>query len=169
MSFETSFSPKVVLSKQSEHFPQKPKDLKKRDRIIDGYRWKTLDECSSEIFEKAESLDETSFPPFLTENHTNGQFEYLIKTFKKTGIVFLDNSGQKILAAGFSAPIHLGENLPEGGWEGTVNQIVSDYKDGREPNALVAFSISVSPDARGHMMGSKLLISFQQRAKELGF
>ena len=137
-------------------------------RVANGSHWTTFDQCPDKVVAAARLLDIISFPYFLTDNHTQHQFILVSERFKEDQIIFLDDTGEKVLAVGFSAPLHLAESLPENGWEGGMNQIISDDQEGKKPNALMAFSASISADAKGQRMGDKILIAFMQRAKELG-
>ncbi len=146
-----------------------PENRIKNERVVEGIPWTTLEKCSREVFIAAEMLDDSSFPKFLIEgNHTESKFVGLINIFKEDGIVFLDDK-ENVLAAGFSAPLHLEhEELPKDGWEGGVKEIIDTYKQHKTPNTLMALSAVVSLEARGQGLGDKILNAFLQRAKELG-
>jgi GNAT superfamily N-acetyltransferase len=141
----------------------------KQERKDNDFVWMTLDKCSEEIFTKAEMLDVNSFPEFLVDNsHTKDKFIWLADVFKDSHIVFLDDKKERVLAVGFSAPMHLDDDaLPENGWEGGVDKIISDYEQKKKPNTLMALSASVSVDARGQGLGGKILEGYLQRAQEL--
>ncbi len=121
---------------------------KRPKREVEGSMWTTLDKCSEKIFTEAEMLDVNSFPDFLIDgNHTQEKFIWIADVFRKNHVVFLDDKQEKVLAAGFSAPLHL-ENgkLPENGWEGGIEKIISDYEQKAKPNTLMALSASVLPE-----------------------
>ena len=157
------------------HFERPNLTLVKNDEVQTGAeddesagKWETLAD-KPELAEAADSLDVASFPKFLTGNWTNERYVAMEKAFADTHVVLTDDSGDKLLAGGFSAPIHLDGVLPENGWEGGLEQALKDRADGKSPNALLAMSAFVSQEARGQGMSGKILDAFKKRAKELGY